>query len=181
MGNSKPSGTIIHEYPSLFRAWWTNKNLQYDVAMSSLILIINIVAIVHMRTHNIPFNNEYDQVSAMTLFVMFYISSGIGSCISWIVAIEHDEALEPALFIGRFCHTMGFGIFFILLYCISPQLALRFGVPCCIWFIAALVAPYCPSFPSIWSCLCQTVQELRDWWKYVNQPRMVSNYEIVHV
>ncbi|CAA7055645.1 unnamed protein product [Microthlaspi erraticum] len=172
-----PIATIVRESPSLLRTWWMNKNLQYDVAMSSCIIIINIVAILHMRTHNIPFTSNDDLSVLMMMFVMFYISSGIGSCISWIVAIEHDEALEPALFIGRFCHTMGFGIFFILLYCISPHLALRFGVPGLIWFVAALVAPCCPS---IWRCLCQTVQELRDWWKYVNQPRMVRNYEIVH-
>ncbi|CAA7055644.1 unnamed protein product [Microthlaspi erraticum] len=173
MGYTKPTATIVHESPSLLRTWWMNKNLQYDVAISSCIIIINIVAIVHMITHKIPFYDD-DQVHLILVFVIFYIFSGMVSCKFWVRAIEDVHATEVALYVGRICHTMGFCIFFGLLYCISPHLALRFGVPGLIWFVAALVSPCCPSFPSIWSGLCQKVQEQRDWWKYVNQPRMVS-------
>ncbi|CAA7055648.1 unnamed protein product [Microthlaspi erraticum] len=173
MGNTKPRATIIHESPSLLRTWWMNKNLQYDVAMSSFIIIINIVAFVRVITYKIPFYNDENQLPLILVFVMFYILSGIVSCNLWVRAIEDVNSSQVALYVGRICHTLGFCIFFGLLYCISPHLALRFGVPGLIWFVAALVAPCCSSFPSIRSGLCQKVQELRYWWKRVNQPRSV--------
>ncbi|CAA7055642.1 unnamed protein product [Microthlaspi erraticum] len=168
-----PSATIVRETPSLLRRWWMNKNLQYYVAMSSFIIIINIAAIVHMRTHKIPFNND-NLVTFVVWFSTFYIISGIGSCCAWFVAIDEVEVSEGASYAGRVAHTMGFGIFFVLLYSISPHLALLFGVPCLIWFVAFMVAPCCPS---IWKGLCITVEIIRDWWKYVTQP----GSEVVYV
>lgn len=137
--------------------------------MSSIIITINIAAIVHMRTHKIPFNND----DLLALFILFYIISGIVSCILWCVAIEDVEVSKGASYVGRIAHTMGFCIFFVLLYCISlTPWALRFGVPGLIWFVVVMVAPCCPY---IWRGLCQTGQVLRDWWKYVNRPQPVVN------
>ncbi|CAA7055641.1 unnamed protein product [Microthlaspi erraticum] len=165
-----PSATIVRETPSLLRTWWSNKNLQYDVAMSTIIIIINIAATVHMITHKISFNKDFLVTYMMAWFVPFYIIFGIFSCILWFMAIEDVKQSEAALYVGRFAHTMGICIFFELLYCISPHLALRFGVPGLIWFVAAMVAPCCPY---MWRGLCQTVQDIKDWWKHVNQPRSV--------
>ncbi|CAA7055643.1 unnamed protein product [Microthlaspi erraticum] len=176
MGYTKLSATIVHEYPSLLRTWWSNKNLQYDVVMSPIIIIINFAAIVHMRTHKIPFNNE-DLVTLMIVFLILYIATCFVSFLLWFAAIEDVKESEAALYVGRIAHTLGFGLFLELLYCISPHLALRYGVPGLIWFVATMVAPCCPSIiGSIWRGLCQAVQDIREWWKHVNQPRSVVVY-----
>ncbi|CAA7055578.1 unnamed protein product [Microthlaspi erraticum] len=169
MGYTELSDTIVNESPSLLRTWWSNKNLQYDVAMSIIIIIINIAATVDMRTHNhkSPFDKD-DPDKLMTLFIILYIISGIVSCIVWVMAIENVTLSGLASFYGRLSHISGFCMFFKLLSCISPHLPLLFGVPGLIWFVAALVAP---CFPFIWKGLCQTVKELGDWWKYINQPQ----------
>ncbi|CAE6206985.1 unnamed protein product [Arabidopsis arenosa] len=160
--------TIVHESPSLLRAWWMNKNLRYDVAMSSIILIINIAAIVYMITHKIPLNKADPALLILVVSIIFYVLFGIVSCISWVMAIENVRLASEAYVYGRIGHTSGFGIFLDLLYSISPHLALHFGLPCLLWFVAAMIAPCCPY---LWKGLCKRVQELRDWWKFVNRPQ----------
>ncbi|CAD5333351.1 unnamed protein product [Arabidopsis thaliana] len=82
-------------------------------------------------------------------------------------AIENVLA-SKAYFVGRICHTFGFCIFVDLLYSVSPHLALYFGLPCLLGFVAVMIAPSCPY---LWKGLCNKVQELRDWWKHVNRPQ----------
>lgn len=145
-----------------------NKNLRYDVAMSSIILIINIAAIVYMITHKIPLNKADPALLILVVSIIFYVWFGIVSCISWVMAIENVRLASEAYVYGRIGHTSGFGIFLDLLYSISPHLALHFGLPCLLWFVAAMIAPCCPY---LWKGLCKRVQELRDWWKLVNRPQ----------
>ncbi|EOA18686.1 hypothetical protein CARUB_v10007261mg [Capsella rubella] len=135
--------TIVHESPSLLRVWWMNKNLRYDVAMSSIIIILNIAAIVYMITHKIPLSRD-------------------------TLAIENNILALKATTFGRIYHLFGFCVFLELLYLISPPLALHFGLPCLLYSVAVIIAPGCPH---LWKGLCNRVQELRDWWKHVNQPQ----------
>lgn len=130
-----------------------NKNLQYDVAMNSFIIILNIEAILYMRTHKIPLN-IYDAES-LTFIVAFYFFFGAASCTIWVLAIKNVSLCETAYIPGRICHTFGFGVFLHLLYYISPALFVRlnFGLPCLLWFVAAMIGP----------CLYIEVQQLRDW------------------
>lgn len=144
-----------------------NKNLQYDVAMSSIIIILNIAEIVYMITHKIPLSKASFVLPTLVTSIVYYVLAGMFSCIIWVKAIENVSA-SKGYFVGRICHTSGFGIFLDLLYSISPHLAIHFGLPCLLWFVAAMVAPCCPY---LWKELCNRVQELRDWWKFVNQPQ----------
>ncbi|XP_020875623.1 uncharacterized protein LOC9304880 isoform X2 [Arabidopsis lyrata subsp. lyrata] len=136
VAGTKPTATTVHEYPSRLRVWWMNKDLRYNIAMNSFILILNIAAILYMITHK-------------------------------IAAIENVLA-SKAYFVGRICHTFGFCNFFNLLYSVSPHLALYFGLPCLLGFVAVMIAPGCPY---LWEGLCNKVQELRDKWKYVKRPQ----------
>ncbi|EFH45067.1 hypothetical protein ARALYDRAFT_494170 [Arabidopsis lyrata subsp. lyrata] len=70
--------------------------------------------------------------------------------------------------VSHICHTFGFCNFFNLLYSVSPHLALYFGLPCLLGFVAVMIAPGCPY---LWEGLCNKVQELRDKWKYVKRPQ----------
>ncbi|CAA7055579.1 unnamed protein product [Microthlaspi erraticum] len=108
-----PSTRIVRETPSLLRTWWMNKYLQYDVAMSSFIIIINIAAIVHMRTHKIPFNND-NLVAFVVLFGMIYIISGIFTFFLWFMAIEDVTESEGASYAGRVAHGSHHGLRYFL-------------------------------------------------------------------
>ncbi|CAL9224483.1 unnamed protein product [Arabidopsis halleri] len=82
--------------------------------------------------------------------------------------IPSNEVCKDAYIMGRICHNIGFVIFLHLLYCISTRLALfvglHFGLPCWLWYANAMFGP----------TLCKEMEALRDWWKFVSQPRLVS-------
>ncbi|KAF8109882.1 hypothetical protein N665_0089s0003 [Sinapis alba] len=156
------STTVLQTYPSLFRTWWTNKNLQYDLVMNFILIILNVAAILYMKHHKIPFttSNAYFQ-----LCIIFYIVSGFGSCLVWSWAIFVVEAYDMYI-IGRICHIFGFAILLQLLYFISPRLTLWFGIPCSLWFLAALIEP----LYKLW--LAPLFEEFRDCWKFVNEEQV---------
>lgn len=131
--------------------------------MSTIIIIINIAAILYMRTHKIPLKTDNRVLLPLIYFVMLYIITGFLSFVYWTgAAIDNvDNADEDALLCGRVAHIMGFCIFLDLFYCISPHLALRFGVPLLLLFVAALVGSF-----SV--CMERCMNEV--WWKFVNQP-----------
>ncbi|VVB00674.1 unnamed protein product [Arabis nemorensis] len=97
--------------PSLLRAWWMNKKLRFDVAMSSIIMILNIEAIFYMRTHNIPYG--YDKQDAYVFGLISHISG-------WGVFLRllYDISPQLALFVG-----------------------LNFGLPCLLWLVAVMIVP----------------------------------------
>ncbi|CAH8384886.1 unnamed protein product [Eruca vesicaria subsp. sativa] len=51
--------TKPHQSPSLLRSWWTNNNLRYDAAISSVLIILNVEAIMYMTTHEIPLPGNF--------------------------------------------------------------------------------------------------------------------------
>ncbi|KAF3574198.1 hypothetical protein F2Q69_00063160 [Brassica cretica] len=44
VADAMPTATVLQGHPSLFHTWWTNKNLQYDLVMSFILIILNRVA-----------------------------------------------------------------------------------------------------------------------------------------
>ncbi|AED94266.1 transmembrane protein [Arabidopsis thaliana] len=82
--------------------------------------------------------------------------------------IPFNEVAESwiAYVMGRICNNIGFVIFLHLLYCISTRLALfvvlHFCLPYWLWYIAT------STITGLLLC------ELRDWWKFVNQPQSVA-------
>ncbi|KAL9281565.1 hypothetical protein AtEden1_Chr5g0121531 [Arabidopsis thaliana] len=81
--------------------------------------------------------------------------------------IPFNEVAESwiAYAMGRICNNIGLVIFLHLLYCISTRLALfvvlHFCLPYWLWYIAT------STITGLLLC------ELRDWWKFVNQPQLV--------
>ncbi|VVA91104.1 unnamed protein product [Arabis nemorensis] len=154
------SATMVHEAPSLRREWRMNGG--YDVVMHMIIIILNIAAILYMRKHKIPLDDQL--WGPLIDFTACYFAGWLISCAFWCTAAIEDVSLPEALCIayimGRVCHTLGFCIFLGLLYSISHRLPLYFGLPCSLWLLPAMIAPCCP-------CLWRGEQA---WWKFVNQP-----------
>ncbi|VVB00673.1 unnamed protein product [Arabis nemorensis] len=148
--------------PTLLRAWWMNKNLRLDLAMSSIIMILNIEAMFYMRTHKVvPL--DLGSSGLLPLFVPFYILFSLISCICWVSGITDVNFCEGGYACGLVSHIFGLCVFVNLLYHISPQLALYVGINlglCLLWLVAIMSGPY----------LWYGVQAVRGWWKFVNQP-----------
>ncbi|KAJ4889866.1 membrane protein [Raphanus sativus] len=147
---------------TLFRTWWTNKNLQYDLVMSFILIVLNVAAILYITHHKIPFtaNNLLFQFC-----ICSYGFSGLGSFMGWSWAICVVEAYDMYIF-GRTCHIFGFAVFLHLLYFISPRLTLWFGIPCSLWFLAAFIESLHTVF------LPHVFEDLRDCWKFVNEEQV---------
>ncbi|KAJ0237427.1 hypothetical protein HA466_0248260 [Hirschfeldia incana] len=149
---------------TLFRTWWTNKNLQYDLVMSFILIILNVAAVLYVTHHKIPFatNNLY----FFPFCILVYFFSGMMSCMVWYGAIFIVEAYDMYI-IGRICHIFGFAVLLHLLYFISPRQTLWFGIPCSLWFLAAFIEPlYTVHLPPVF-------EEFRDCWKFVNEEQQV--------
>lgn len=123
------------------------ENKVYDLVMGTIIIILNIVAMKYIIINKILFTTGSQFLTLSSISALFYIFTGqvLGSMDS-----------PYSYFIGRTLHTLGFGCFLDFLYCISPHLALYFGLPCLLWFIVFMIGP----------CICTIVQKLRDWWKF---------------
>ncbi|KAG7548359.1 hypothetical protein ISN44_As12g035510 [Arabidopsis suecica] len=155
---TKPTATTVHEYPSRLRVWWMNKDLQYNIAMNSFILILNIAAISYMITHKIAVESDIT-TDLLSGFGVSYIICVLVSFISWIVAITDVSVCDLGYTSGCVSHNLGFVVLLHFLYCISLNFALLVGLLYVLPFFLCL--------------LCIAMQALRDWWEFVNQPQSV--------
>lgn len=122
---------------------WMNWNLRFDIAISSIIIILNIAAILYMLTHKIPLD---EQVIGPLIYIgLPYLYVCLLSFTCWGLAIKHGTSSDDACIAGRISHMLGFLVLLCLLYCISHNLAIHFGLPCLIWFLPAIIVPCHPS------------------------------------
>ncbi|CAA0275122.1 unnamed protein product [Arabidopsis thaliana] len=150
----------VYESTSLFRIWWTNKNLQYDIVMTCILIILNIAANLYMTHHKIPLTADE---SSLTVCLLIYLVCGMMSFMGWCMAMTAVEGYDMYI-CGRIGHIFGLSVLLHLLYSISPSLALWFGIPSLLWVFAAFIeALYA-------LCLPQLFKALRDHWDYLNQP-----------
>ncbi|KAG7543719.1 hypothetical protein ISN45_Aa07g036050 [Arabidopsis thaliana x Arabidopsis arenosa] len=89
---TKPTATTVHEYPSRLRVWWMNKDLRYNIAMNSFILILNIAAILYMITHKI-IAVESDITETLLSFGGLYIICFLASLFSSTSSIVYLSTL----------------------------------------------------------------------------------------
>ncbi|EOA26172.1 hypothetical protein CARUB_v10019610mg [Capsella rubella] len=131
--------------------------------MNTFLIIINIEAIMYIRSRVIPVDDGF--MVSMALCSVVYVPCCLINYLTWVFAITNVSLCDDAYIWGRIGHNMGFIIFLHLLYCISPYLALlaflHFGLPCWLWYIADMIGP----------SLCEGIQALGVWWKFVNQPQ----------
>ncbi|CAA7055411.1 unnamed protein product [Microthlaspi erraticum] len=137
------------------RLWRKDGNLRYGVAMTNIIITLNIAAIVYINMTKPKIHVDDLVLEYVLCFGMFYMTTIMLSCACWFMAMDHDEDAGCYL-AGRIGHTLGFSMFLGFLYAISPRLALYFGLPCLLWFIPAMIAPWFP---------CGT------WWNFAKQPQ----------
>ncbi|XP_019085672.1 PREDICTED: uncharacterized protein LOC109126508 [Camelina sativa] len=156
------TATIVHE-PALPRTWRTDGNLRYEVAMNSIIITLNVAAILHMamRTHQIPVDENVS--GPVMIFTSTYALAILFNGLLWLEACDDDSLLCVTYFVGRLCHTFGFCIFLCLIYSIS-HLTLYITLPCLLWFIPAMIAPCCPQ---LW-------RGEPAWWNFVKQPQSTA-------
>ncbi|VVB00672.1 unnamed protein product [Arabis nemorensis] len=157
MTNTNVAATNI----SLLSAWWMNKNLRFNIAMGSIIMILNIKAIFYIKTQKISV--DIDHAPLLPLFTFSYIVGDLLSCLFWVSAITEVKDCQGAYVCGLTGHITGFVVFIHLLSFISSQSALYVGLIfglCMLPFVAVMMGP----------CLSSCVQEVQDWWEFVNQP-----------
>lgn len=114
-----------------------SKHVVYDIVIHILVIASNVATFLYVRNNKIPIAGDK---TYMIELVGFYCFTGILGVVEWVDVFKNVPEMEFASgFMDRISHIVGLIFLIVLLYSISPVIALYFGIPSSLWFLSVLI------------------------------------------